>query len=433
MNKVYLVGAGPGVPDLVTTKGRRLLEQADCVVYDASIPPAVLDLAPPHTERMEAGADVTQILIERARRRLEVVRLFDGDPFSLARGGDEAGALADAGIEFEVVPGITLSSAAAAYAGVPLDTEAPAVRPASTPAIAVRHPGRPDQQTLAGTVATLPALMRQHHFEPATIIAGEGVRRRDKLNWFERLPLFGQRIVVTRARGQAETLAAKLRALGAGVIELPTIEIRPAPDYGPLDRAIANLASYDWLIFTSVNGVRFFLDRLDRSAVDLRALRACICAIGPATRAALEALHLKPDLMGKEYVAEGLLAAFAAHDLAGKRVLLPRAAVARDLVPVELTKRGAQVDVVEAYRTCAPRILPPKPKPGWITFTSSSTVRNFVIAVGGSWLEGVRVASIGPVTTATARELGVTVAVQASTFTIDGLVDAIVSAAHPAR
>ena len=189
---------------------------------------------------------------------------------------------------------------------------------------------------------------------PATIIVGEVVRLREKLNWFERLPLFGRRIVTTRAKGQADALTSRLKALGADVIEMPTIEIQPAADYGPLDRALDELASYDWLIFTSANGVRFFLERLDRSAVDLRALRAKVCAIGPATRAAVEALHLKVDLMGREYVAEGLLEAFAAHDLAGRRVLLPRAAVARDLVPVELGRRGARVDVVEAYRTVTP-------------------------------------------------------------------------------
>jgi uroporphyrinogen III methyltransferase/synthase len=262
---------------------------------------------------------------------------------------------------------------------------------------------------------------------------GEVVRLREKLNWYERLPLFGRRIVVTRAKGQAEALSEKLRSLGAGVIELPTIEIRPAADYTPLDRAIATLSCYDWLIFTSANGVRFFVDRLDRSGTDLRALRARICAIGPATRAAVEALHLKVDLMGKEYVAEGLLEAFAAHDLAGKRVLLPRAAVARDLVPVELTRRGAQVDVVEAYRTVIPDdgaahahdLFSSPHKPDCITFTSSSTVQNFVAMVGTNSLEGVKMVSIGPVTSQTARNLGLRVDAEAQTYTIDGLVSAI--------
>jgi uroporphyrinogen III methyltransferase/synthase len=203
-------------------------------------------------------------------------------------------------------------------------------RSADTPALAVRWATRPDQETVAGTLATLPGLIEHHSLKPpATIIVGEVVRLHEKLGWYERLPLFGKRVVVTRAKGQAEALSARLRALGADVAELPTIEIRPAADYAPLDRAIASLASYDWLIFTSANGVRFFLDRLDKSAADLRALRAKICAIGPATRAAIEALHLKVDLMGKEYVAEGLLEAFSAYDLSGKHILLPRAAEAR--------------------------------------------------------------------------------------------------------
>jgi uroporphyrinogen III methyltransferase/synthase len=263
------------------------------------------------------------------------------------------------------------------------------------------------------------------------------VRLRDKLNWYERLPLFGQRIAITRAKGQADALASKLTALGAEAIELPTIEIGPAADYAPLDRAIANLASYDWLIFTSVNGVNCFLDRLDRSTADLRALRAKICAIGPATRAAIEALHLKVDLMGKEYVAEGLLEAFRDRDLTGKRVLLPRAAVARDLVPVELTKRGATVEVVEAYRTVIPESAASRAReifggahpPHWITFTSASTVQNFAAAAGVDLLRGVRVASIGPITTKAARDLGIEVTAEAREYTIDGLVDAVLTSA----
>ncbi len=252
----------------------------------------------------------------------------------------------------------------------------------------------------------------------------------------EALPLRGSRIVVTRAREQSSALASRLRALGAEVIELPTIEIRPAADYGPLDAAIANLAAYDWLIFTSANGVRFFLERLDRSGSDLRALKAKICAIGPATRKAIEEVHLKVDLMGKEYVAEGLLEAFAPCDLRGARVLLPRAAVARDLVPSELARRGARVDVVEAYRTAIPdnaaenaaAIFGAARKPDWITFSSSSTVQNFASAAGTGALAGVRVASIGPITSATARSLGIAVDAEAAVFTIDGLVEAILNA-----
>ena len=486
--KVYLVGSGPGDPELLTLKGRRILETADAILFDHLAPEALLDFAPPHAERVYVGKkksahaftqeEICGMLIERARRGLTVVRLKGGDPFLFGRGGEEAEALAEAGVPFEIVPGVTTPLGIAAYSGVPLThreqtsavsfvtghaveaidwdrvghaetlvifmglTAFPEIarelvargRSPETPAMAVRWATRPDQQTLAGTLATLPALLAERGMKPpATIVVGEVVRLRDKLNWYERLPLFGKRIVVTRAKGQADALSARLRALGAMVIEIPTIEIRPALDYGPLDRALAALACYDWLIFTSVNGVRFFLDRLDSSAADWRSLRARICAIGPATRAAIEALHLKVDLMGKEYVAESLVEAFAPFDLAGKRVLLPRAAVARDLVPAELAKRGASVDVVEAYRTVIPQdaaaraleVFGAGRKPDCITFTSSSTVQNFVDAAGAGALAGVRVASIGPVTTATARRLGMDVAAQARAFTVDGLVQAI--------
>jgi len=491
--KVYLVGAGPGDPDLITWKGRRILELADSVLFDHLANDALVALAPPAAERLYVGKkksvhaftqdEVCAMLIERARRGLTVVRLKGGDPFIFGRGGEEVETLADAGIQFEIVPGITTPLGIAAYSGVPLthrehsssvafvtghavdavDWERVGLaetlvifmgvtmfgaiareliargRSADTPALAVRWATRPDQETLAGTLATLPDLIEQHAMKPpATIIVGEVVRLHRKLGWYERLPLFGKRIVVTRAKGQAEVLSARLRALGADVVELPTIEIRPAADYGPLDLAIASLARYDWLIFTSANGVRFFLDRLDQSAADLRSLRARICAIGPATRAAVEALHLKVDLMGKEYVAEGLVEAFAAHDLAGKRVLLPRAAVARDLVPVELTRRGAQVDVVEAYRTVIPEevatgareLFTAARKPGCITFTSSSTVQNFVAAAGAQALAGVKVVSIGPVTSKTARGSGIEIAAEAQPFTIDGLVNAILGLSY---
>jgi uroporphyrinogen III methyltransferase/synthase len=488
--KVYLIGAGPGDPELITCKGRRILETAGAVLYDHLAPEALLDLAPADAERIYVGKkksahaftqeEICGMLIERARRGITVVRLKGGDPFLFGRGGEEAEALAAAGVPFEIVPGVTTPLGIAAYTGVPLThrehtsavtfvtghavaaidwdkvghTETLVIfmglttfgeiareltargRSPETPAMAVRWATRPDQQTLAGTLATLPGMIAARGMKPpATIIVGEVVRLREKLDWYERLPLFGKRIVVTRAqgvtrtKGQGDALSAPLRALGAGVIEVPTIEIRPPADFSALDGAIANLGSYDWLIFSSANGVRFFLDRLDRSATDLRALRARLCAIGPATRAALEALHLKVDLMGKEYVAEGLLEALAPYSLAGQRVLLPRAAVARDLVPTELARRGAQVDVVEAYRTVIPESAAGRAAEvagaDCVTFTSSSTVRNFVAAFGAAALAGVQVASIGPVTSRTARELGVTVAVEAKVFTMEGLVAAV--------
>ena len=483
---VYLIGAGPGDPELLTLKGRRILERADCVLFDHLAPAALLELAPASAERLYVGKkksdhaysqeEIGDMLVERARRGLTVVRLKGGDPYLFGRGGEEAEVLAAAGIPFEVVPGVTTPVGIAAYTGVPLThrehTSAVTFvtghavdaidwdrvghaetlvifmglttfgqiareliargRSPETPAMAVRWATRPDQETVAGTLATLPALLAERALKPpATIVVGEVVRLREKLDWFERLPLFGRRIVVTRARGQADAFSQQLRELGAEPVEVPTIEICPAADYAPLDRALAALETYDWLIFTSANGVRHFVERLDRSATDLRALRAKICAIGPATRAAVEALHLKVDLMGKEYVAEGLLAAFTPFDLAGKRVLLPRAAIARDLVPTELARRGAAVDVVEAYRTVLPESAGGRVReafrrrPDCVTFTSSSTVRHFVEAAGAGILRGVPVATIGPVTTATACELGIEVAVQAEVFTVGGLLQAV--------
>jgi uroporphyrinogen III methyltransferase/synthase len=292
----------------------------------------------------------------------------------------------------------------------------------------VRWATRPDQETMVGTLETLPDEIAARGLRPpATIVIGEVVALRDRFNWFEKLPLFGQRIVVTRDRRQAADLAEPLEELGAEVIAQPVIEIRPPADAGPLDRAIACLDTYDWLIFTSANAVRAFVERLP----DIRSLRAKICAIGPATQAAIEALHIKVDRMPKEYVAESLLEALAADDLAGKRVLLPRAAVARDLVPVELTRRGARVDIVEAYCTIIPEDAAARAreifarKPTWITFTSSSTVKNFVAIAGRDVLNGVKIASIGPITSATAREIGLTVDVEADPHTIPGLVAAI--------
>ena len=487
--KVYLVGAGPGDPELITLKGRRILGQADVVLFDHLANEALLDLAPPMAERVYVGKkkavhshsqeEICGMLVDYARRGLTVVRLKGGDPFIFGRGGEEAEALADAGIPFEVVPGVTSPLGIAAYSGVPLTHRehtsavtfvtghnvgaidwtkigasetvvifmgltsfheiAAAViaggRSPETPAMAVRWGTRPDQQTVMGTLADLPWRIDQTGMKPpATVIFGEVVALRDKLNWYERLPLFGRRVAITRDRSQSAELAGPLHALGADVLELPVIEIRPASDPGPLDRAIARLESYDWLIFTSVNGVRFFLERLDASARDLRALRARLCTIGPATRKKLEELHLKIDRMPEEYVAESLVAAFQSDDLRGTRILLPLAASARDVVPRELARLGAQVDVVEAYHTAlaegaaaqAREIFGGARKPDWITFTSSSTVKNFVELAGAAALAGVRIASIGPVTSATARSFGLSIDAEADPHTMGGLVQAIV-------
>ena len=488
MSKVYLVGAGPGDPDLITWKGRKLLASAGAILYDHLANEHLLDLAPKNCERIYVGKkkavhahtqeEICAMMIERARRGLTVVRLKGGDPFIFGRGGEEVEALVDAGIEFEVVPGVTSPLGIAAYSGVPLThrdhtsvvtfvtghsvaaidwdrvgrAETLVIfmgltsigdiareimargRAPETPAIAVRWATRPDQETVAGTLATIAAQVDAAQMKPpATIIIGEVVGLRDKLNWFERLPLFGKKIVVTRAQDQAGEFSERLRSLGADAQEVPTISIQPPPDPAPLDAAIERLASYDWLIFTSANGVRFFVDRLDRSRSDLRSLKAHICAIGPATRKAVESLHLKVDLMPEEYVAEALVASLSKDDIKGKRILLPRAAVARDLIPAELTKLGAHIDIVEAYRNAVPEnaaarvyeIFASAHKPDWITFTSSSTVNNFIAIAGAGALQGVRIASIGPVTSGTVRAQGLQVDVEAGDYTTDGLIASI--------
>ena len=487
---VYLVGAGPGDPDLVTVRGKRLIAEADVIFYDHLSPVCLLDDARRDVRRIYVGkkrakhvrtqAEINELLIAEALAGCSVVRLKGGDPFIFGRGGEEAEALVAAGVPFEVIPGVTSAVGVAAYTGIPLthrretsevsfvtghDVDAidwskyrtgtlvifmgltmldeiaqrliSAGRDAATPAAAVRWGTRGDQVTVEGTLSSLGESIRQAGLKPpALIVVGEVIGLREKLNWFERLPLFGQRIVVTRPREQAAALSDRLRSLGAEVIPLPTIEILPPDDWGPLDAAIEVLDTYDWLIFTSANGVRHFVERLDVSDHDLRDIRAKICAIGPATAESLARLHIKVDRTPEEYVAESLLAALTGEELRGKRILLPRARVARDVIPVELEKRGATVNVVSAYQTVVPedvaarveRLFEGSSKPDWVTFTSSSTVRNFVSVCPVERLEGVRVASIGPITSATVRELDIRVDVEASRHTVGGVVDAIVAA-----
>jgi uroporphyrinogen III methyltransferase/synthase len=490
MGKVYLVGAGPGDPELLTLRGKRLLERADCVLYDNLVNHSLLLLAPASAEKVYVGKkkadhavsqdEICDLLIAKARRGLEVVRLKGGDPFIFGRGGEEAEALREAGVDFEVIPGVTTPLGIAAYAGIPLTHRehtsvvtfvtghAPDAidwsktggsetlviymglstfariaekliesgRPAETPAAAVRWATRPDQEVVVGTLATLAELIHQRGMKPpATIIVGDVVRLRDRLSWFEQLPLFGQRIIVTRPAGQSAGLTSALRDLGADVVELPAIEIIAPEDTQPIERAIRELSDYQWLIFTSANGVEGFCNALDNSSWDWRDLRAQIAVIGPATRAAIEALHLKVDVMAEEFVAESLADSLSESDVAGKRVLLPRAAVARDTLPEDLRRKGAVVDVVEAYRSVPPADLAARAadaltsghRPDWITFTSSSTVSNLVHAVPPGALAGIRIATIGPVTSATARKLGLTVTVEASAYTAEGVVAAILA------
>jgi uroporphyrinogen III methyltransferase/synthase len=481
MNKVYLVGAGPGDPELITLKGRRCLESAGVVLYDHLASPALLNFAPKAAERIYVGKkrgdhaytqdEITGLMITKAREGKTVVRLKGGDPFIFGRGGEEVEALAEAGLGFEVVPGVTAPLGIAAYTGVPLthrehtsvvtfvtghnvdqidwtktgisetlvifmgvhhapeiiDRILAAGRDPGTPAMAVRWGTRPDQHTISGTLAELPKLI-EHLAPPATIVIGDVVSLRTKLDWFEHLPLFGEGIITTRARTQSAEMSVKLHQLGAEVIEIPVIELAPLEDYSALDEAIRKLESFEWIIFTSANTVEYFLQRLRANGRDWRTVRGRICAIGPATAKALD--PIVPDLIPEEHHGEGVAAAFRPFEMRCALVLLPRAAAAREVIPEALTAMGATVTVVDAYTNVIPtdaaaQIRNLRGKPAWITFTSGSTVKNWLALAGRESLDGVRIASIGPATSDVVRKHGLQVDVEANPSTVDGLVDAI--------
>ena len=485
---VYLVGAGPGDPALLTVRGAELLRRAEVVVYDRLSARELLDLAPAGALRLDVGKqpgggpstpqeEINALLVEHGLAGRTVVRLKGGDPYVFARGAEEAAALATAGVDYEVVPGITSAVAVPAAAGIPVtlrysstsltvvtghedptkdhtdvDWEAlarlrgtlvilmgvahlPEITrrllagglPPDTPAAAVRWGTRPDQETVRATLGTL----HEHRLRaPATIVVGEVARQR--LDWFERRPLFGRRVVVTRTRTQAGVLSARLRELGAAVEEVPVIRVEDPVDGGAaLARAVAAVGSYDWVVLTSPNGAARFCAGL-RDGRDLAGVR--LAAIGPGTAQVLAEHHLVADLVPERYVAEGLLEAFADPPGTGGRVLLARAAVARDVLPEGLRSRGWGVDVVPAYRTVPVELDEADVRriaaSDVVTFTSSSTVEHLVAAVGPDAVPPV-VACIGPVTAATARELGLAVTVEAPVHTVDGLVDALVGHLAP--
>ena len=479
---VYLVGAGPGDPGLLTRRAAELLAQADVVVHDRLSEVSLLDIAPSTAERVDVGKapgcpvaqdEINALLVERGLRGQEVVRLKGGDPFVFGRGGEEAQALAEAGVPFEVVPGISAAVAVPAYAGIPVthrtlstsftvvtghsrhavddDVDWDALAraadtivvlmgvahraeiaarlqagglPADTPVAAVRWGTRPGQRTVRTTLGELAGVVLE---PPVTLVIGK-VAGLD-LRWFEGRPLFGRKVVVTRARAQASTLVEKLSALGAETVELPTIEIADAGDGGEaLRQAAGRLATYDWVVLTSVNAV----DRLLRLLHDARAFGlAKVAAIGPGTASALAAHGVVADLQPATAVAEALVESFAAGS---GRVLLPQAAAARPVLAEGLAAKGWQVDVVEAYRTVAARLsddaLAAAAKADAVAFTSSSTVTSWLALAGADALPPV-VACIGPVTAATAAEHDVPVTVVAEDHTVQGLVDALVAALRP--
>ncbi len=500
VGRVYLIGAGPGDPGLFTLRGVQCLHDADVVVYDHLANPRLLSYAKPGAEFIYAGKrggeaettsqdEIGRLLIEKATAGKVVARLKGGDPFIFGRGGEEGLALFEAGIPFEVVPGVTSAVAVPAYAGIPLthrdysstvafltghedpskDTSTigwekvatgietlvflmgvgnlPHIvdklikhgRPIATPAAVIQWGTKPEQRMVSGTLETIVAMVEARGLgAPAILVVGEVVRLRERLAWFERRPLFGKRIVVTRAREQASDFVELLEAQGAEVLEFPLIAFAPPESWSPLDQAIERLGAYHWVIFTSANGVDAFFSRLRALRQDSRRLASAkIVAIGPATAAALEKHSILPDIVPEEFRAEGIIEAFNTHDLQGARILLPRAQVARDVLPRELEKQGATVDVVPAYRTVKAgadggllKQLLEDRKIDLLTFTSSSTVTNFVELLETedmkALLEGVQIACIGPIAAEAARRFGMTVDIMPEQYTIPGLAKAII-------
>jgi uroporphyrinogen III methyltransferase/synthase len=495
--RVYIVGAGPGDPALISVRGQRCLARADVVVYDHRVHERVLDLAPGQAERIDVGVAapkpldqdaISYLLAEKAREGKVVVRLKWGDPFVFDSGGKEAIFLHEHRIPFEVVPGIPLAIAGSAYAGVPItypeagdtvvlirgneaETDAPAnvdwdrvagingtlVCYAAARQIGaithalLTHGKSPEeaavlvyaattvaQETVQGTVGDIE--QRALPDRPALLIVGAVAGLRDHLRWFDARPLFGRRIVVTRSRQQAGELVELLEDLGAEAVTIPTIRIEPVEDTAELDAACDTAERFDWILFTSVNGVTHFMTRfLDRR--DIRQLKGVrICAVGPETAAAVSRYGIHVDLRPSEYRTEGLIAALSEHeDVSGKRLLLPRAQIAREVLGDELRKAGAEVTEIAAYCTVAEseaegqdvyRMLLDR-KIDAVTFTSASTVRNFVHMLGdeqaADLLRTTAVAAIGPVTAEAAQQLGITAGVMPETYTVPALVEALVA------
>ncbi len=496
--KVYLVGAGPGDPELITAKGLRCIAEADVLIYDYLAAKALLRHARTDCECIYVGKKggdhtlsqdgINDLIAAKARDGHVVTRLKGGDPFIFGRGGEEAEILVQAGIAFEIVPGVTLAIAAPAYAGIPLthrqytstlafvtghedptktdssiDWSALATgvgtlvflmgvknlpkivdrlctngRPAQTPVALVRWGTTTRQKTVTGTLEDIVQRAAEAGIKaPAIIVVGEVVNLRETLQWFEQRPLLGKRIVVTRARAQASDLVQRLNLLGAECIESPTIEVVAPDSWDPLDKALASLDAYQWLIFTSVNGVQFFFDRLFKKGMDTRALgHLKTAAIGPVTSQRMRSYGLNTDIMPESYQAESVVEAFAKQAIKGTKVLLPRAMEARPILPIELKRMGADVEEVTVYQTIQSTEGRNKlieqlqsDRIDMVTFTSSSTVKNFMAMLprenSGDLMRSVAVACIGPITADTAHSLGLQADTVAETFTIDGLCDAI--------
>lgn len=494
--KIYLIGAGPGDPGLITVKGLQCIQEADVIVYDYLASPRLMRHARKDAEKIYVGKmggnhtlsqdGINNLLVEKGKSGLKVARLKGGDPFVFGRGGEEAQILKKAGVAFEIVPGVTSAVAAPAYAGIPIthrdhttsvtfvtghedptkaqstinwnslvtgtvvffmgvknlamivENLVKAGRSPETPTALIRWGTTAKQKTVTGILSNIKEVADKAGITaPALIVVGEVVTLREELAWFETAPLFGKRIAVTRSREQASALVEKLSELGADCVECPTIKIVPVKDHSKLEAAIKNLKSYDWLIFTSVNGVAFFFDTLFNLGLDSRALGGLKTAvIGPATHEKLLSFGVNADVIPESYVAESVIEAFKSEDVKGKKFLLPRAKDARSVLPVQLTEMGGIVDEIITYeavedteQSAEITKLLERGEIDMMTFTSSSTVSNFVknIPEGrlAELMKNVKIASIGPITSETAQSLGLEIDIEADVFTIPGLCDAI--------
>jgi uroporphyrinogen III methyltransferase / synthase len=490
---VYLVGAGPGDPGLMTARSLELIAAADVIYYDRLIPDGSLDGARADTELIYVGkqpgvpsvpqAEIGERLIEAAKAGRSVVRLKGGDPFVFGRGAEEGEALREAGVEFEVVPGVTAGVAATAYAGIPVthrddasavafvtgheDPEKPETaldwpalasfpgtlvfymgvkrlgenaaalidggRDPEEPAAAIERGTWPRQRTVVATLGTIAATVEREAIKaPALIVIGDVAARREAIAWLERRPLHGRTVVVTRARAQASGLAATLRSLGATVVELPAIRVESRIDSEHARGAAAAIGDYDLVCLTSPNGVKLLFEALAAAGTDARALAgATVAAIGPGTARALAAHGIAADVIPERFVAEALVEALAEVEVEGKRVLVARAAEARDVLPDALRERGGLVDVVALYETVreAPddAAIEAAQAADYVTFTSSSTVKNLTDALGDRFPAVARIVSIGPVTSGSVRDAGLLVAIEADRHDVDGLLAALLA------
>lgn len=500
--KVYLVGAGPGDSGLITVKGLDCLTRAEGVIYDNLIDDSLLESANPEAEKIYVGKtagchamaqeDINKLLVKKAREGKNVVRLKGGDPFVLGRGGEEAEALSQHRIPFEVVPGVTSAVAAPAYAGIPVTHrglassfavitghEDPAKGESSidwaklatgvdtlvflmglgnlssiveelinhgrlpdTPVALIREGCRPVQETVTGTLADIAARAAEKEVKPpVVIVVGKVAGLREKLRWFDNRPLFGKRVLVTRARHQASALSRLLLERGAQPVEMPVIDIKPLSDTDELDRAILNISSYHWIVFTSVNGVEAFFKRLHALKLDTRWLKGTkVGAMGPATAGALRENGLYPEYVPEIYTSQGFIDGLRSNrDIKGCNFLLPRADIAPEDLLYELEKMEAKVHEVIAYRTVMASADVSSGKQmlrageiDIVTFASSSTVSNLVDMMGEEWesINKATIACIGPQTAATAEKAGLRVDIRASEHTIPGLVEAIENYFH---